>query len=52
MQFNEEILSGDYVHDDLIYQEPGAKFGLPGTTRSGKNAPLCPCDSRVPENRG
>lgn len=42
MQFNEEILSGDYVHDDLIYQESGAKFGLPGTTRSGINAPLCP----------
>jgi type IV secretory pathway TraG/TraD family ATPase VirD4 len=42
MEFNEEVLSGDYVHDDLSYQETDAKFGLPGTIRSGGTALICP----------
>lgn len=42
MEYNEQILSGEYLHDDLTYVEQTAKFGLPGTLRTGNSVLLCP----------
>lgn len=44
MEYNEQILSGEYLHDDLTYVEQTAKFGLPGTLRTGNSVLLCPGD--------
>lgn len=41
-EFNEQILSGESIRDDLVYQEDNAYFGLPGTVRQGGRCLLCP----------
>lgn len=42
MNFNQKILDGDYLHDDFVYSEQDAKFGLAGTQRNGNRAMICP----------